>query len=137
LCAPCRIRYERLVRDRELGWKLVNYGFGALILGAILFAVLASSLSSLSAGDGEYLLAIPAVASALVMLYGGVLFARAALMRGAATRFVTAPTAGETVPPGVTPAPAQGGVPLLATSAAPIELQREPPTTPVRSIPAW
>jgi hypothetical protein len=75
LCATCRIQYERLVRDRELGRKLVNYGFGALLLGAVLFVLVALNMS-ISSGVGAYLLATPVVVGSLVVLAGGALYPR-------------------------------------------------------------
>jgi hypothetical protein len=110
LCSACATRYGRLVRWREWGRRLLNYGFAVLLVGAVLYGVLASSQSSLSSGVGQLLLAAPPVVGALVMLIGAVFSVVAAIMRRSATRFILAPLAAPVGQPGYTPPLAQRGM---------------------------
>ncbi len=92
LCAACAAAYRRMVRLRATGHKAVNYGFAVLLIGAVVFALLVSSVPSWGTGVPAYLLATPVNFGLLAILAGAVLVAAAAIMKRPATRFLAHPT---------------------------------------------
>lgn len=88
LCARCAANYWHVVQMRTIGMRALNYGFAALLAGAVLFGIGAAAMPGWSTGISGLLLASPMVLALLVMLAGGTLYVVGVVRRPAATRFV-------------------------------------------------
>jgi hypothetical protein len=88
LCARCAANYRRIVQMRTNGMRALNYGFAALLAGAVLFGIGAAAMPAWSAGISGLLLASPMALALLVMLTGGVIYIVGVVRWPAAARFV-------------------------------------------------
>lgn len=90
LCAQCAARYHRMVWLRTVGWRIANPAIAVLILGALFFAIVASTNPSLKSGFGAYLAGAPIFLGVAGLAIGCALALVARLMRASTLRFLKA-----------------------------------------------
>lgn len=130
LCAPCATAYRRMARLRATGHKALNYGFAVLMIGAVVFALLVSSVPAWGQGLTAYLLASPVALGMVSLLAGAALIAIAAVMKRSATRFLAhAPTQSAPAMPSAAPAAST----LLVTPAQPSDPESRAATRATRA----
>lgn len=88
LCAECAARYRRNVALRANGLRLLNWGGGGLLVGAIVFAFLAATFPSLTDGAAIILPALPLLAAIALLVTGIVMRAVGSITKRVAARFV-------------------------------------------------
>jgi hypothetical protein len=88
LCAECATRYRRNAALRANGLRLLNWGGGGLLVGALIFAFLAATFPSLTDGAAIILPALPLLAAIALLVTGIVMRTVGTLTKRSAARFV-------------------------------------------------
>jgi hypothetical protein len=77
---------------RTTGRRAENYGFAAMLVSAVLFAILVSAVPAWRTGIPSLIVAAPMALASLVMLAGGALFLLSLARRRSATQFIARTT---------------------------------------------
>jgi|SRR5579871_772382 hypothetical protein len=88
LCRQCADQYNRSVELRKSGRRLINWSFGLIIGGALLFLILFSDVPALNHGIGALIAALPVLLGFVMLVVSIVQQVIGNALRRSSTRFI-------------------------------------------------